>query len=150
MPPLAPRNPFRFNLPTPPEDFVGRHTLVEAITRDLASRDGDSYGVIGGRRLGKSSLLAAIEEALCRRLGEREPGELVVIPVRLSMQEILPLGSADIFFGHALRDLHLALETATERGLSLDGSPLLLRSDEITSASLLQFESAVREVVRAA
>jgi hypothetical protein len=42
--------------------FVGRESLVERI-----ASSGDNYAVYGGRRIGKSSVLAAVEELLQRR-----------------------------------------------------------------------------------
>lgn len=42
--------------------FVGRETLVDRI-----ASSGDNYAVYGGRRIGKSSVLAAVEDRLKRR-----------------------------------------------------------------------------------
>jgi ABC-type uncharacterized transport system fused permease/ATPase subunit len=53
-------NPFHYNRPTRPEDFLGRHAIVSKIADTLYNLSGDSYGIIGGRRFGKTSLLKAL------------------------------------------------------------------------------------------
>jgi len=52
------KNPFHFNRPTRPENFVGRQAIVEQIADDLCDWEGESYGIVGGRRFGKTSVLS--------------------------------------------------------------------------------------------
>lgn len=58
------RNPFRYSRPVAPAAFVGRWPAVHRLAADLTLEDGDSYALIGGRRCGKSSFLAALAHTL--------------------------------------------------------------------------------------
>jgi hypothetical protein len=66
-------NPFRFNRPVPPERFLGRIPLVQEMAADLADYQGDSHGIIGGRRFGKSSVLLTLLTHLERGLTAETP-----------------------------------------------------------------------------
>lgn len=58
------RNPFRFSRPAAVANFVGRWPDVQRVAADLTIDDGDSFGLIGGRRCGKSSFLLALAHQL--------------------------------------------------------------------------------------
>src|SRR5690242_18193299 len=66
------KNPFHFNRPTRPEDFLGRWAIVEQMVDDLYDLEGESYGIVGGRRFGKSSMLRVLEDSLAKRLKQEE------------------------------------------------------------------------------
>ncbi|MEZ4730234.1 MAG: hypothetical protein R3E79_24150 [Caldilineaceae bacterium] len=55
-------NPFHF-LTAGPDEFVGRWPLVRAISDELVNGV-SSYGIVGGKRCGKSSVLGMIQHLL--------------------------------------------------------------------------------------
>jgi hypothetical protein len=57
------QNPFQYGLPVTPEQFVGRWPLVSTIAGVLVA-GGTSHACIGGRRIGKTSLLYALRHNL--------------------------------------------------------------------------------------
>jgi len=65
-------NPFRFNRPVSPDLFLGRTCLVQEMITDLADYQGDSHGIISGRRFGKSSVLLRLREHLLKDLDASE------------------------------------------------------------------------------
>jgi len=89
-------NPYFFTHAVPSlEMFVGRDQELDEIVKGiLTPRFAKSYAVIGGHRMGKTSLLLAIRQ----RLMESFPDEqsCVVGPVFLSTQEIPNLSQASI------------------------------------------------------
>jgi hypothetical protein len=100
-------NPFHFSLPTRPDEFAGRHSLLDEMTEDLCSLSGrNSYGIVAGRRAGKSSLLLALEHNLHRTI-TGENSSLRVLPVFFSLKNLQFEKSADIF-GFALHRLRIA------------------------------------------
>ncbi len=94
---MARENPYNYNLPTPPEDFVGRWPLVERIVADLCRARPDSWAVIGGRRFGKSSVLKAVEARLLSRLAETEPGERCVFPLIVDIKGADTAGEGNVY-----------------------------------------------------
>ncbi|MCL5996108.1 MAG: hypothetical protein M1546_08630 [Chloroflexi bacterium] len=66
-------NPFHFNRPTDPADFLGRTDEMRVIVDDLCNARGDSHAIIGGRRFGKSSFLEVLYDELIKRLQQVEP-----------------------------------------------------------------------------
>jgi hypothetical protein len=57
-------NPYNYNLPVGPEMFFGRQGDVERMARHLMATPGDSFALIAGRRMGKTSLLEALLRSL--------------------------------------------------------------------------------------
>lgn len=57
-------NPYNYNLPVGPEMFFGRQGDVETVTHHLTATPGDSFALIGGRRMGLTSLLDALRWTL--------------------------------------------------------------------------------------
>jgi hypothetical protein len=75
-------NPYNYNLPVEPDMFFGRQEIAESLAAQLLAVPGDSIGLIGGRRMGKTSLL----EALLRLLELPSVGaRLLVLPVFLDL-----------------------------------------------------------------
>lgn len=68
-------NPYDF-LPAPPSRFIGRWSEVDMIAHDMAC-GASSYGCIGGRRCGKTSMLRMVEHILCH--DSRFAGRTVVL-----------------------------------------------------------------------
>lgn len=63
---MVSRNPYNYNLPVSPDMFYGRNENVETLINQLTAVPGDSIALIGGRRMGKTSIL----EALMRHLDD--------------------------------------------------------------------------------
>src|SRR6476659_4789214 len=89
-------NPYFFTHAVPSLDmFIGRQQELDEIVKGiLTPRFAKSYAVIGGHRMGKTSLLLAVRQ----RLIECFPDEhsCVVGPVFLSTQEIPNLSQVSI------------------------------------------------------
>jgi hypothetical protein len=61
---MSPPNPYNYNLPLGPNMFFGRDADIVYLTENLTAPIGDSFALIGGRRMGKTSLLEALVHAL--------------------------------------------------------------------------------------
>jgi hypothetical protein len=85
-------NPYNYNLPVEPEMFFGRHTDVATIVERLTAVQGDSVALIGGRRMGKTSML----EALLRTIVVAD-GDLIFLPLLLDLSGE-GIDSASVFF----------------------------------------------------
>jgi hypothetical protein len=153
MPNLA--NPFRFNLPTSPQDFLGRTADIAQMADDLSAIGGDSYGIVGGRRFGKSSFLIALHHELLRRLDMRQAGEFLVLPVGLSLQAAMP-DSPESLFGFLLHELRIATRgdkkrtPAWKKGRVIELSLHPYSATNASDATLGDLESDIDAVVRAA
>jgi len=77
---MRPSNPYNYNLPVGPEMFFGREADLEAAVRGLTGAPGDSFALVGGRRMGKTSLLEALKRVL-----ERPVDHILPVPVFLDM-----------------------------------------------------------------
>ncbi len=97
-------NPFHYNRPVEPQDFVGRWPLVHQIADDLAQINGESYAIVGGRRFGKSSMLLALRHTLLERLAETAPGETHLLPLLLDFKA-LELDTHHRFFAQVTEEL---------------------------------------------
>ncbi|MFB0536237.1 MAG: metallophosphoesterase [Anaerolineae bacterium] len=77
-------NPYNYNLPVGPEMFFGRQRDIEILTHHLTATPGDSFALIGGRRMGKTSLLEALLQALEPLIKDPSQG-LLPLPVLLDL-----------------------------------------------------------------
>lgn len=57
-------NPYNYNLPVTPKMFFGRHQQVALVAQRLLAPQGDSFALIGGPRMGKTSFLEALQRQL--------------------------------------------------------------------------------------
>lgn len=88
-------NPYNYNLPVGPEMFYGRQKQLDyAVTQLLAVR-GDSIALIGGRRMGKTSFLEALERALRQAIVEQPPDRPLPLPL------FIDFTGADVTSAHA-------------------------------------------------
>jgi hypothetical protein len=148
-----PSNPFHFTKPVRPENFLGRNAVVNKITDDLCDLYGDSYGIVGGRRFGKSSLLKALEHELITRLEETER-DLQVLPIFVSLKAIEPDSSSGVL-GFLLHMIKKAT-SGVKKPMPLSKGPLLeLDIPEYTeatppSANLQELETAIETIVQVA
>lgn len=93
-------NPFDpYGPVTEMERFFGRREYIQEILSGI--RTPRSYGVIGGRRIGKSSLLNCLAQKI--RLENQSYSELTLIPVDISLHRATPR-SRRAFFNILLRD----------------------------------------------
>jgi Effector-associated domain 7 len=100
-------NPFYYDVPAKPGDFVGREILVRRISDNLCSNESRSHGVVGGRRFGKSSVLNAIYRELETRLIAAQADDLHVIPINISLHRVTQPVAANVVLGfllHSVRD----------------------------------------------
>jgi AAA+ ATPase superfamily predicted ATPase len=73
-------NPYSYNLPVGPEMFFGRQDEVDTLAHHLTDTLGDSFALIGGRRMGKTSFL----DMLLRMLKTvMQDSSHIVLPVPL-------------------------------------------------------------------
>lgn len=137
-------NPFYYNLPTRPADFLGRWPLVEEIVADLSRPRPDSWAIIGGRRFGKSSLLKAIESRLLERLSQTGPGERHIFPLVVDLKSSQMRNERSVY-ERIMRLLHRALRRQ-RRTLELDPAQLPLHelaTDAAEEISYYQFEESL-------
>src|SRR5262249_1551441 len=126
-------NPFNFNLPTRFEDFIGRHAEVKSIADDLYARNGDSYCILGGRRIGKTSLLYALQSVLIRHWEQGEEGDLRVLPIYVPLKALTrlrPLTSAGDVFEFIVHRIREAIDGSSYHDIRLKRSPLELGLSE--------------------
>ena len=139
-------NRFYYNLPTRPEDFIGRWPLVEEIVADLCRPRPDSWAVIGGRRFGKSSVLKAMESHLTVRLADCAQGDRHIIPLIVDLKRCGTESEHSVYAG-ILRALYRALRRSP--GLALDLSDTLLQAvadDHKEALSFYQFEDVLDDL----
>lgn len=139
-------NPFYYNLPTRPADFVGRWPLVEEIVADLARPRPDSWAIIGGRRFGKSSVLKAIEARLLEQLAQAGPGDRRLIPLTVDLKGSATETEQNVY-ARIARLLGRAL--GRNRDLRLDLAPTRLQmvlNNQVESLSFYQFEDTLDDL----
>jgi hypothetical protein len=141
-------NPFYYNLPTRPDDFLGRWPLVDEIVADLCCVRPDSWAVIGGRRFGKSSVLKAVESRLANRLTDCDVGDWLVFPLLVDLKRCKPTSEQHIYVC-ILRYLYRALQRS--RALNCDFASTDLHAivaQDHDSLSFFQFENVLEDLVR--
>ncbi|MDY7075918.1 MAG: hypothetical protein SXV54_03240 [Chloroflexota bacterium] len=139
-------NPFYYNLPTRPEDFIGRWPLVDEIVADLCRPRPDSWAVIGGRRFGKSSVLKVMESRLSARLAGCGQGDRHIIPLVVDLKRCGTESERSVY-ACIVRELHRAL--CRNCGLVLDLSKTLLHTiadNHEEALSFYQFEDALDDL----
>lgn len=95
----SPGNPFNYNLPATPDQFVGRWPQVKKIAQDLMGEYDCGYACIGGKRMGKSSLLIALHHYLCTPAAQND--YYTVLPIVFDCGEY-DFPSVDTFFSEVL------------------------------------------------
>lgn len=141
---MAQENPFYYNLPVRPADFVGRWPLVEEIAADQCRGRPDSWAVIGGRRFGKSSILKAVEARLLERLAGCGQGEHHVFPLIVDLKGSETETEQNVY-ARIVRLLHRAL--ARSQVLSLDLSQTVLdAAHRSETLSLYDFEEVLDDL----
>lgn len=114
-------NPYNFNLPVSPEMFYGRKNELKKIIDDLTGIRGNSIALVGGRRIGKTSLL----ESLLRKLEEPSNQQFVfTIPVFIDLSGAGIASSAMLFQSFSDQAQRIISDRI---GLNLD--PLVLSNE---------------------
>jgi hypothetical protein len=127
------RNPFHYLRPVPPDEFLGRWSPVKEMAWDLTLDKGDSYACIGGRRFGKSSLLAALHHYL--RTPEVLGGDHIVLPLLLDCRGH-NFASETVFFSTLLQEVRRRVD-AGSRSRPRDPSPVKVPLNQAWLDSLL-------------
>lgn len=136
-------NPYNYNLPARPENFVGRWDVVEEIVTDLHSPMADSWAIIGGRRFGKSSLLKAIEWRLNQQR-EAGDGHVVAVPFVTDLKRC-PDRSEEAVYACVLRSI---VRAGGKRDyLSHLRSPVLEKSVTRNELSFYEFEELLETAI---
>ncbi|MGB0383452.1 MAG: CHAT domain-containing protein [Ardenticatenaceae bacterium] len=140
------QNPFYYNLPTTPEDFVGRWALVDEVVADLSKPVPDSWAVIGGRRFGKSSVLNAIESRLLEQLAACTRGQRHILPLLVDLKGC-EMKTVESVYACFVRRLHEVLDNRSP--LAIDLSKAGLRTaHEAESLSFTKLERTLKQLVR--
>ncbi len=144
---MAQVNPFNYNLPVLPTDFVGRWDLVQKISEDLSNLvKADSWAVIGGRRFGKSSVLRSLASFLNEQNGRS--GFRYVFPIVINLGRSTKRTERDVFFC-ILRDIYKALSVHPNLERALSSSHLInLISDSTDECSFFKFEDALNDLTK--
>jgi hypothetical protein len=145
---MSQENPFYYNLPTRPEDFVGRWTLVDEVVTDLCRPRPDSWAVIGGRRFGKSSVLKVIEAQLTDRLVECGKGDRRVFPFLVDLKRCNP-DSEQHIYACILHYLYRALKQSCSWKDDLISTDLhKIATGRRKYLSFFQFEDALEGLIQ--
>lgn len=140
---MTTENPFYYNPPVQPSDFVGRWELVDTITRRLTGSRAASCAVIGSKRFGKSSTLRAIEYRLLDRWQHLKPGERHVLPCVVDFKRCKNENEETVY-ASILRALYRELECKKELELSLTNTDLYtLVKSKPKSVAFDDFEDAL-------
>ncbi|HEV7398436.1 MAG TPA: TIR domain-containing protein [Pyrinomonadaceae bacterium] len=121
------------------------------MSTELTSLSGrNSYGVVAGRRAGKSSLLIALEDNLLRRHTRTEDPSLHVLPVFFSLKNLQFEKPGDIF-GFALHRLRVAT-SGVRKGPPFDSHPSILGLSDYaqhnaSTATLQDLEAGIEDVI---
>ncbi|MEN8217011.1 MAG: hypothetical protein ABFS56_11705 [Pseudomonadota bacterium] len=91
------KNPYVWN-EVNPQLFYGRETLLSEMLKGLVSSPRCSFGIAGGRRMGKSTLLRRLETELNAKKTSSHNSGLSVIPIYVDGLSLpRPLSASDIW-----------------------------------------------------
>jgi len=149
-------NPFYYDGPTKPQDFLGRTDLVRRLADNLCSGESKSHGIIGGRRFDKSSVLAALGHELEVRvhMARQDKDDLRVLPISLSLHQATQPASANDVLGFVLHSIRQACH-GSKPAPPFTGGPLIdfdlpKYQDKVTPASFEELEAGVVDIISAA
>lgn len=92
-------NPYNYTLPASGDMLFGRDEEIEKILQLLLSSLGDSVAIVGGRRMGKTSLLEAIHRTLESKQNEEiKYLDLMPIPIAIDFRGETPQSLEDFYF----------------------------------------------------
>jgi hypothetical protein len=139
-------NPFYYNLPTRPADFMGRWPLVDDIVADLSRPRPDSWAVIGGRRFGKSSVLKAVEARLLEQIDRAAPGDRYIFPLIVDLKGSATQTEQNVY-ARIVRLLYRALRRRQDFKLDLTSTRLkTVVGGGAETLSFYQFEDTLDDL----
>jgi hypothetical protein len=115
-------NPYRWNQ-VQLDLFYGRETLVDNLISNMLS--GQSFALMGGRRMGKTTLLRKIEWEISSRFDSLKNGGLLVIPIYIDTLSFANLSTPDVISqrilgtANSLIDHYLVTRSEGDAGYSL-------------------------------
>lgn len=113
------KNPYVWN-EVNPQLFYGRDTLLSEMLKGLASNPRCSFGIAGGRRMGKSTLLRRLETELNAKNASLQSSGLLVIPIYVDGLSLpRPLSASDIWT-YLFRELQRVFPELSQDNLPLD------------------------------
>ncbi|HYT41185.1 MAG TPA: hypothetical protein VEP90_02460, partial [Methylomirabilota bacterium] len=146
------RNPFHINGPTPSKKFVGRRINIKKMIDKFCSGEDESYAIVGGHQIGKSSILHVLEDILLSHLKQADIGDVYTIPLLVPLRRATAFNAPSDVFGfilHLLRSeickpqksMPLLNASLLESGLSkyVQTNP--------SSATLQDLEAFIEQVV---
>lgn len=101
-------NPYSWNMVNP-NLFFGREKLLDEMLSDLPGTPRNSFGIAGGRRMGKSTLLRRVEQELRAGIEQWKASGLLVLPIYIDGLTFPPKITGDILWSILLRELSLLL-----------------------------------------
>lgn len=140
-------NPFYYNQPTKPEDFLGRWPLVEDISSDLLNPvRADSWALIGGRRFGKSSVLNALKFSLVKNSSIRDSKKRSILPVIVDLKASEKKTERNIYW-RILWELYRALRHSSIPTLDLSSALLsTVANGDREECSFMKFEESLDDL----
>lgn len=140
---MTTENPFYYNPPVRPSDFVGRWDQVDTIVRLLIASRPASCAIIGSKRFGKSSALRAIEYRLLTRWEKLKPGERHVLPCVIDFKRCKNENEETVY-ASILRALYGELARKKEPVIPLTDTDLYtLAKDKPKAVSFDDFEETL-------
>src|SRR5688572_30393959 len=109
-------NPYNYNLPVQENMFYERHKDLDNITERLAMSPGDSVAIVGGRRIGKTSFLEAIQRSLEKLQASDRADTVFPIPIFIKLSGEIS-ESPTSFFRHIREETLVVLENRFGDGL---------------------------------
>jgi AAA+ ATPase superfamily predicted ATPase len=113
------KNPYVWN-EVNPQLFYGRDALLSEMLKGLASSPRCSFGIAGGRRMGKSTLLRRLEKELNTKKTSLHSSGLLVIPIYVDGLSLpRPLSVSDIWT-YIFRELQHVFPELSQENIPLD------------------------------
>ena len=139
-------NPYNPDQSAIPERFFGRSKIIEPMVNRLLSSSGQSFAALGGRRIGKTSLLVKINDELL--LKTQQSSYIKVIPVLISLNEIIPKSMSDFIHAIADKTYNAIKEQSSSIISDKPTSEIYTWSDILDILGLIQNYSTGKEIWR--
>lgn len=130
---LPSSNPYNWHRVNP-DLFYGRENLASNLVHGLVN--GRSFGITGGRRMGKTTLLRRVEKDLLSHAAKAKGGGLLVLPVYIETLALPSMISADCIYQEIARLVSEKLNKAM-------GAPLA----NSESVNAIKFTTYLRSIV---
>ncbi|MER2514223.1 MAG: hypothetical protein ABTQ25_17710 [Nitrosomonas ureae] len=147
------RNPYRWNQIN--LDLIyGRDALLDEILEALPSVNGDSFGITGARRMGKTTLLRAIERDLCAGQEIWRESGTALVPIYIDGLALPRPLTAEFLWGRTFSQMLQAFDEAVEGthieldfSEFMDKSFLLLKKQELVPKIVVIFDEIEHIIV---